>query len=114
MITNKYLHLSEEISKYLDLAPDCYISELKDAIEIKSHKNKMNAINKENINPKKTVIYLDTKGKKLFNIKSSVVDINCLVDLIIFNFANKVPDCDYFEYNQEPKYVKSIENYKVN
>jgi hypothetical protein len=69
----------------------------------------MNSTNKENINPKKTVIYLDGKGKKLFNIKSSVVDINCLVDLIVFNFANKVPDCDYFEYNQEPKYVTSIE-----
>ena len=114
MIANKYLHLSEEISKYLDLSPDCYISELKEAIELKSHYNKMNATNKENINPKKTVIYLDSKGKKLFNIKSSVVDINCLIDLIIFNFANKVPDCDYFEYNQEPKYVTSIGDYKVN
>jgi len=109
MIANKYLHLSEEISKYLELPPDCYISELKEAIEIKSHKNKVNSTNKENINPKKTVIYLDAKGKKLFNIKSSIVDINCLVDLIIFNFANKVPDCDYFEYNQEPKYVTNIE-----
>jgi hypothetical protein len=85
MIANKYLHLSKEISKYLELPPDCYISELKEAIEIKSHKNKVNSTNKENINPKKTVIYLDAKGKKLFNIKSSVVDINCLVDLIIFN-----------------------------
>ena len=108
MIANKYLYLSDEISKYLDLAPGCYISELKEALELKSQKNKMNATNKEKINPNKNTIYLDSKGKKLFNVKSSVVDINCLIDLILFNFANKVPDCDYFEYNQEPKYVTKL------
>lgn len=108
------LNLPNDISIYLDISTSCYISELKEALEIKSNKNKLESNNKENINSKKNVIYLDNKGKKLFNIKSNIIDINCLVDLILFNFANKIPDCNYFEYNQQPKYVTSIENYKVN
>lgn len=105
----KYLYLPKEVCTYLNVPNYVSMTKLKEALEIISMKN--NKDNKENFLPKKSTIYLDTKGKKLFGIKSNTVDLLCLIDIIYHNFADKIPDCHFFEYNQKPRYVSFLNGF---
>ena len=73
-----------------------------------SIQNKTITKNKENISNKKSIIFLDNEGKKIFNLKSNLIDINCLIDLIMFNFMDKVPDCHYYDHNKIPQEITEL------
>jgi hypothetical protein len=111
---NKKLNLDKEICEYLNLKKNCSITDLKNSLDKISLQNKeyllSNSIfkNKENIPNKKSVIFLDNEGKKIFNLKSNLIDVNCLIDLIIFNFMNKVPESHYYDHNKIPKEITEL------
>ena len=111
---NKKLNLDKEICEYLNLKKNCSIADLKISLDKISLKNKeyllSNSIfkNKENIPNKKSVIFLDNEGKKIFNLKSNLIDVNCLIDLIIFNFMNKVPESHFYDHNKIPKEITEL------
>jgi hypothetical protein len=91
-----------EIANYFELNDtNCYIDDIKNAIEKKSEENKKNGNSIKSVNfAKKSTIFLDSKGKQLFKLKVNYIDINCLIDLI--HFSNKRPEYDFFEYTQTP------------
>jgi hypothetical protein len=108
---NQKINLDKEVCEYLNIKKNCSIRELKNSLEKISYQNKEYLLshnilkNKENIPDKKSVIFLDNEGKKIFNLKSNLIDINCLIDLILFNFMNKVPDCHYYDHNKIPREI---------
>ena len=63
---------------YLNLKKNCSISDLKNALEKVSSENKENLLQnnifkfKDNIPSKKSVVFLDNLGKKIFNLKSTI------------------------------------------
>ena len=112
MFTKK-INLSKEICQYLNIKNNCSISELKNGLEIISIKNKEllnknNFFNKENISNKKSVIFLDNEGKKIFDLKSNLIDINCLIDLIMHNFVDKIPNSFFYDHNKIPKEITEL------
>jgi len=96
------IQISYEIANYFELNDtNCYIDDIKNAIEKKSEENKKNGNSIKSVNfAKKSTIFLDSKGKQLFKLKVNYIDINCLIDLI--HFSNKRPEYDFFEYTQTP------------
>ena len=108
---NQKINLDKEVCEYLNIKKHCSIRELKNSLEKISFQNKEYLLshnifkNKENIPDKKSVIFLDNEGKKIFNLKSNLIDINCLIDLILFNFMNKVPDCYYYDHNKKAQEI---------
>ena len=112
---NKKLNLDKEICEYLNLKKNCSIADLKNSLDKISLQNKEYLLshsilfkNKENIPNKKSVIFLDNEGKKVFNLKSNLIDVNCLLDLIIFNFMDKVPESHFYDHNKAPKEISEL------
>jgi len=94
----KYIKLPKNICKYLELnEKDITLDKLSNALELKSNNYKLK-FNKTF--PPSSLIFCN-EGKNLFQLKSNIINKNCLLDLILYNY-NNIPNCDFFHYYQEP------------
>ncbi len=100
---------SLELLKYLNLSDKPYTQQqIKEAVYNKSTAN----CNLKNKTVKTGYICLDDEGKKLFSCYGEYIRYSILAIMIQDNFTenpiNK-PNCLYYEYNQKPTYVLSLD-----
>ena len=94
----KYIKLPKNICKYLQLdEKEITLDKLSNALELKSNNYKLKF---DKTFPSSSLIFCN-EGKHLFQLKSDIINKNCLLDLILYNY-NNIPNCNFFHYYQEP------------
>jgi hypothetical protein len=108
---NKNIKLPKRILDYLQISKsECSTNELKTALIEKSDNNKkiMTIKNPSKHHYHQSTIFLDKKGKDLFNIKGNFITIDCLMDILLNEYVPDLPDYDFLEVNQNPIEVKNL------
>lgn len=105
------IKLPKKILDYLEISKsECSTNELKSALVEKSDKNKKlwTLKNPTKNHYQQNTIFLDKKGKDLFDIKGNFVTVDCLIDILFNEYVPDVPDYDFLEVNQQPIEVKNL------